>query len=283
MKIRTIQFGFVLTVFLFGFNATYADEKFGIKDYSLNYNESCYNELTEVDSFGVSCVIQKSLNQVYGSTSQFGRKPTIRSYSTSSDHLSTKFDTFYPLFSSSSIDGNNSTLFLQQGVTNWRDRSNTDRRDFRLGTVYRFSPNADSDKHSVGITTLLQSNLESAHETFVSRVDYSANWGSGSLVFHVPISDELTNSFGTQERALKGTELGLSFGLTDSLIFNFTRYRRQSQDDEDGWEDGSRMGLSWSYKNRFKFNTSIDDSPSLNSDEDEYSFWAEIEIPLGNH
>ena len=138
-----------------------------------------------------------------------------------------------------------SALFLQQGVSRWRDGHGSPRDDFRLGLVYRFRLPGGPDADILGLSLLQLHNAERQHEVLVPGIDYSGRWGSGSLRHFLPVTGWRPVRPGHEERALAGTEFEARLDLTTTLRVNATGYRWESGDGAGQWNDGVRLGFGW--------------------------------------
>ena len=144
-----------------------------------------------------------------------------------------------------------SALFLQQGVSRWRDGHDSLRNDFRLGLVYRFRLPGGLDEpygpdgDILGLSLLRLHNAERQHEVLVPGIDYSGRWGSGSLRHFLPVTGWRPVRPGHEERALAGTEFEARLDITTTLRVNATGYRRESGDRAGQWIDGVRLGFGW--------------------------------------
>ena len=146
----------------------------------------------------------------------------------------------------SAADGpSGSALFLQQGVTRWRDGSGSPRNDLRYGLVYRFRVSDRPDADILGLSVLQLHNAEQQHRVLVSGIDYSGRLGSGSLRHLSPATGWRSNRQGREERALGGTEFSTRLDLTSTLGMNATGYRRESGDGSGRRTDGLRLGFGW--------------------------------------
>ena len=121
-------------------------------------------------------------------------------------------------------------LFLQQGVTRWRDGEGFRRNDARLGAAWRFSLPDSLGGDVLGVQAVMQENLEHGHRRFVAGVDYMGRWGAGSLQRFVPATGWRPGRPGYEERPLGGSRLGLRLAATTTLSLDAALVRW----DEDG-------------------------------------------------
>ena len=137
-----------------------------------------------------------------------------------------------------------SALFLQQGLTRWRDGEGFRRNDARYGAAYRFALSDEPGADVLGFSTLLQENLERGHQRLATGLDYAGRWGSGWLQHFTPMTDWLPGRPGYEERPLGGTELGLRLDVTTTVSADAALARWE--DDGAGRESlESRFGLGW--------------------------------------
>ena len=135
-------------------------------------------------------------------------------------------------------------LFLQQGLTRWRDSEGFRRNDLRYGTAWRFALSDEPGADVLGFSTLLQENLERGHQRLATGLDYAGRWGSGWLQHFMPVTDWLPGRPGYEERPLGGTELGFRLDVTTTLSADAALARWE--DDGAGRESlESRFGLGW--------------------------------------
>ena len=135
-------------------------------------------------------------------------------------------------------------LFLQQGLTRWRDGEGLRRNDLRYGTAYRFALSDEPTADILGFSALLQENLERGHQRLATGLDYAGRWGSGWLQHFTPMTDWLPGRPGYEERPLGGTELGFRLDVTTTLSADAALARWE--DDGAGRESlESRFGLGW--------------------------------------
>ena len=101
-------------------------------------------------------------------------------------------DVVIPLAFTDKDQRTRSSLFLQQGITRWRDSQGDSRDDLRIGVAYRFRLTDKPDSDVVGLSAFSLHNAEWGHQVLTSRVDYAGRWGTGSL--HVfPACHELAS------------------------------------------------------------------------------------------
>ena len=123
-----------------------------------------------------------------------------------------------------------SALFLQQGVTRWQDNEGFTRTDIRQGIVYRLAlPKASAD--IVGIAAFVQENVEREHRRLTMSLDYAGRFGRGWMQHFVPASGWKLGRAGYEERAIGGTEIGASLGITSTLSMDIalTRWNHENE------------------------------------------------------
>lgn len=141
-------------------------------------------------------------------------------------------------------DAGTRALFLQQGITRWRDGEGLQRNDMRFGAAWRFSPSNEPGGDVFGLHAIMQENLERGHRRYVAGVDYMGRWGSGSLQQFVPATDWLPGSVGYEERAVGGTKLGLQLDATTTLSVD-TSFARWDEDRYGRPVTDGRVALDW--------------------------------------
>ena len=157
---------------------------------------------------------------------------------------SRNLDTVIPLqFSSDNAapEFGKTALFLQQGVTRWQDSSGFTRNDIRSGVVHRFAL-SDDGENILGISALYQENIERGHKRLVMTLDYAGHYGTGRLQHFVPASGWKPSRLGYEERAIGGTELGASLGITSTLSLDMT-LTRLDDESESARDIHGRVGL----------------------------------------
>ena len=135
----------------------------------------------------------------------------------------------------------NSAFFVQQGVTRWSDGHGFRRNDARYGAAWRF---ALSEADALGVSALMQENLERGHRRLVTGVDYEGRWGRGWAQHLLPTTGWQPGRTGYLERAVGGTRLGFGLDATSTLSLEASLSR---------WRDGGggkpaldgRLGAAW--------------------------------------
>ena len=138
-----------------------------------------------------------------------------------------------------------SALFLQQGLTRWWDASGALHNDLRQGLVYRFRLTDRTDSDVLGMSLLVQHNLELNHEVLVSGIDYTGRFGNAAFRYYHPLTGWRTNHLGRAEKALAGAEFETRIDLSTTLRMRATGYHRESEDGLRRWSEGVRMGIGW--------------------------------------
>lgn len=135
-------------------------------------------------------------------------------------------------------------VFLQQGVTRWRDARGLRRNDARFGAAYRFSLSHEPGGDILGVQAVMQENLERGHRRFVAGLDYAGRWGVGSLQQFVPATGWRPSRWGYEERPRGGTKLGLRLDATTTLSVE-TSVSRWDEDGAGRAVADGRVALGW--------------------------------------
>ena len=169
------------------------------------------------------------------------------SLSASGGGLSGDLDAVIPLNSFSSISGGTTTraVFLQNGLTRWKDEHGFQRNDMRFGVVHRIAMSERPDAGVFGTSVFFQENLEREHVRIVSGVNYLDRWGSGSLTWFMPATDWLPGRAGYEERALEGVELELRTDVTTTIGIRAAAGRWEDRNDTEDWITRGRLGIRW--------------------------------------
>ena len=134
-------------------------------------------------------------------------------------------------------------LFLQQGLTRWRDMDGFRRTDMRYGAAWRFTLSDGPDADVLGLSTVVQENVERGHRRLMTGLDYAGRWGGGWLQHFTPVTDWRPGRRGYEERPIGGTELGARLGLTTTISADAAVARWE--DDGSGSATETRLGLVW--------------------------------------
>ena len=135
-------------------------------------------------------------------------------------------------------------FFVQHGITRWRDREGALRNDLRSGLVSRFTV-GESAVNLVGVSALIQNNLERGHGRVVTGVDYTGIWGRGSFNLFIPTTGWRPGRRSMEERALAGSEFDVRLNVTTTISMQGAFGRWQATDGSKHWETSSRVGLNW--------------------------------------
>ena len=135
-------------------------------------------------------------------------------------------------------------VFLQQGVTRWRDKDGFRRNDARVGAAYRFSLSDEPGGDVIGVQAALQENVERGHRRVVAGLDYAGRWGAGSLQQFVPVTGWRPGRWGHMERPRGGTRLGLRLDATTTLALETSVSRWRGDGAGRAVTDG-RVALGW--------------------------------------
>ena len=169
------------------------------------------------------------------------------SLSASGGGLSGDLDAVIPLNSFSSISDGTTTraVFLQNGLTRWKDEHGFQRNDMRFGVVHRIAMSERPDAGVFGTSVFFQENLEREHVRIVSGVDYHDRWGSGSLTWFLPVTDWLPGRAGYEERALEGVELELRTDVTSTIELRAAAGQWKNEPESADWSTRGRLGIGW--------------------------------------
>lgn len=137
------------------------------------------------------------------------------------------------------VDHSQSALFLQQGITSWRDNDGTRRNDIRVGMVYRL-PVLEGD--ALGFSLFHQENLQRDHQRAVAGMDYAGRWGTAYVSAFEPTTGWRPGRTGYEERARSGTELGARLHLTTTVSADAAWARWEAVE---GHVENARVGLDW--------------------------------------
>ena len=287
---RFIQPILVLSAaFVFTFSPIKADASDWLLENSLNSAGSCGSAFEGALSSGTSCLLDSGLNLMLKksieSTDTFGKKVFGAHFQFFGDlsyqsgaGLQNDLDVVIPLAFTDEDQRKRSSLFLQQGITRWRDAEGESRDDLRIGVAYRFRLTDKPDSDVVGLSAFSLHNAEWGHQVLASRADYAGRWGTGSFTYFLPGTDWRPTDFGFEERALEGMELALNFKLTTTISTNLTAYRWQAEDGSDEWSDGARVGVDWRPHSWLSFSATQD---GVGGGKDTSSFLAKVSIPIG--
>ena len=169
-------------------------------------------------------------------------------FSASDGGVSGSLDAVIPLnfFTSPSGDRVTRALFLQNGLTRWRDEQGFQRNDMRFGVVHRM---VMSDEHLdsgvFGASVFFQENLERGHARIVTGLDYTDRWGTGSLSYFMPVTDWRSGRLGFEERALKGLDFEVRTAATRTIELRAAARHWESRDGSGDWGTRGRLGARW--------------------------------------
>ena len=171
------------------------------------------------------------------------------SWSPFGEGLSGNLDAVLPLAFLSGADAieageETRAVFLQQGVTRWRDARGFRRNDARFGAAYRFSLSHEPGGDILGVQAVVQENLERGHRRFVAGLDYAGRWGVSSLQQFVPATGWRPGRRGYEERPRGGTKLGLRLDATTTLSVETSLARWDEDGTGQSVTDG-RVALGW--------------------------------------
>ena len=250
---------------------------------------SCGTAIDGTLSSGTSCLLDGGVNLLLkksmDSANEFGKKAfgeDFRFFGDLSYQSGTGFvndlDVVIPLAFTDKDRRTRSSLFLQQGVTRWRDSEGDSRDDMRIGVAYRFKLTDKQDSDVVGMSAFSLYSVEWGHQVLASRVDYAGRWGTGSLTYFLPATSWLSTDPGYEERALEGVEIGVNLKLTTTVRANLTAYRWEAEDGSDEWDEGARLGLDWRPHPWLNLSAGYD---RIGRRKDSSSFLAKVSVPIG--
>ena len=214
---------------------------------------------------------------LFGSHFQIERRLDL---SPSGGGISGDLDAVIPVNSFTSVSGEMVTraLFLQNGLSRWRDEHGHQRNDVRLGMVHRIATSKRRDAGVFGTSVFFQENLERGTGRIVTGFDYSEGRGNGSLSYFMPVTDWRTGRFGYEERALKGLEFELRSDATSTIKLDAAVGRWESKDDSGDWLTRGRLGVRWQPHPWFGLRGSWDD---IGTTGDSLGLHVVIELPFG--
>ncbi len=256
---------------------------------SLTPAGSCGAAIDGTLSSGTSCLLDGGVNLLLkksmDSANELGKKAfgeNFRFFGDLSYQSGTGFvndlDVVIPLAFTDKDHRTRSSLFLQQGITRWRDSEGDSRDDLRIGMAYRFRLTDEPDSGVFGMSAFSLHSADWGHQVLASRVDYAGRWGTGSLTYFLPATNWRSTDPGYEERALEGVELGLNLKLTTTLRANLTTYRWQAEDGSDEWDEGARLGLDWRPHPWLNLSAGYD---GIGRRKDSSSFLAKVSVPIG--
>ena len=196
--------------------------------------------------------------------------------------FSGELDAVIPLHSwSGGIDGiGTGSLFMQQGITRYKDSTGMSRHDLRFGLVRRFSLPGNPGGDIVGLSALLQNNMEYGHGRLVTGIDYNGSWGRGAFQYFRPTTDwkNSLHYHNRQERPLEGAELSLDLSPTDTLDLTVAMTRWDQADNTELWATGARLGLRWKPHDWISLGTSWENS---GTGRDGHALQLSVSVPIG--
>ena len=130
-------------------------------------------------------------------------------------------------------------LFVQPGVTTYRDGDGARRNDLSLGMGWRV-PVGEADV--TGLSVLFQESAERGHGRLALGADYAGRWGTGHVTRYVPVTGWRPGRPGFEERARGGAELGARLTVTSTLSATAAVGRWETAD---GHDRTARLGADW--------------------------------------
>ena len=256
---------------------------------SLTAAGSCGTAIDGTLSSGTSCLLDGGVNLLLkksmDSADEYGKKAFGEKFQFFGDlsyQSGTGFvndlDVVIPLAFTDKNQWTRSSLFLQQGITRWRDSEGDSRDDFRFGVAYRFRLKDETDADVVGMSAFSLHSADWGHQVLASRLDYAGRWGTGSLTYFLPATSWRPTDPGYEERALEGVEFGLNLKLTTTVRANLTAYRWQAEDGSGEWDEGARLGVDWRPHPWLNLSAGYD---GVGSRKDSSSFLAKVSVPIG--
>lgn len=169
-------------------------------------------------------------------------------FSASGGGISGGLDAVIPLNFFTAVSGDRVTraLFLQNGVTRWRDGQGFQRNDMRFGVVHRMAmSDAHLDGGVFGAWVFFQENLEREHARVVTGLDYTDRWGTGSLRYFMPITDWRSGRLGFKERALEGVEFEVGTAATRTVMLSAAAGHWENRNGSGDWGTRGRLRIGW--------------------------------------
>ena len=195
---------------------------------SLTAAGSCGTAIDGTLSSGTSCLLDGGVNLLLkksmDSADEYGKKAFGEKFQFFGDlsyQSGTGFvndlDVVIPLAFTDKNQWTRSSLFLQQGITRWRDSEGDSRDDFRFGVAYRFRLKDETDADVVGMSAFSLHSADWGHQVLASRLDYAGRWGTGSLTYFLPATE--LASHGTR---IRGARPGRLSGVRSELKLTTT-------------------------------------------------------------
>lgn len=169
---------------------------------SLTAAGSCGTAIDGTLSSGTSCLLDGGVNLLLkksmDSANEFGKEAFGENFQFFGDlsyQSGTGFvndlDVVIPLAFTDKDRQAHSSLFLQKGITRWRDSEGDTRDDLRIGVAYRFRITDKPDSDVMGMSAFSLHSAEWGHQVLASRLDYAGRWGTGSLTYFLPATNWL--------------------------------------------------------------------------------------------
>lgn len=257
------------------------------------------DSLDELASESSRCVVGSMLNKMIDKATGFANEGAQArfndnfriinqlNYSSADDQLRGDLDVIVPL-SFSGIgrsalvsDQKPNALFLQHGVTTWKDSHSLRRNDLRFGVVRRFAVSERPDSGILGVSAFLQQNLERGHKRVVTGVDYISKLGVSSFNYFRPVTGWRQGRPEYEERPMEGMELSFSMDLTTAINLETAvgRWENRNWSNLDRWKTGGRIGLKFKPHTWLDFGVSYNEFGSGSDDSIAYSMT--FSRPLG--
>ncbi len=255
---------------------------------------ACENSINDNMGNSLGCLwdslVVQLLNESSGPLTAYGQRIFGNRFSFSSEvsssHISGRsgirgsIDIVFP-FASETADlgslADNSSLFLQQGLTRWQDDSGNIRHDVRHGLVKRIRIFDEANGGALGFGIFHVRNAEYGHEVLAASADYLGRWGTSSLQYFLPTTEWRRVGRGLEERALESLEFGARLRATTTLDLGATGFRSRASTGRDDWDTGLRLDGEWRPHPYLALSTSHE----LGRHSPASSFQLRLSIPLG--
>lgn len=203
-------------------------------------------------------------------------------FSTTGQGFSGELDAVIPLNSFTSISGDRETraVFLQNGLSQWRDEHGFQRNDLRFGVVHRIAVSEQPGAGIFGASLFFQENLERGHARIVPGLDYSYRWGSGALRYFMPVTGWRDGRLGYEERALEGVEFNFRSDLTRTVELEAATGQWESKDGSGDWNIRGRFGVRWQPHLWFALRGSWD---IVGTADDSWELHLMVSVPFGGN
>ena len=257
------------------------------------------DSLGEVASASSRCVMGSVINRMIDRATGFANEGAQErfnenfriinrlNYSSTDDQLRGDLDVIVPLSfsgiggSALELDQKPNALFLQHGVTTWKDSHSLRRNDLRFGVVRRFAVSERPDAGIFGVSAFIQQNLERGHKRVVTGIDYTGKLGVSSFNYFRPVTAWRPGRPEYEERPMEGMELSFNMDLTTAINLETAvgRWENRNWSNLDRWKTGGRIGLKFKPHTWLQFGVSYNEFGSGSNDSMAYSMT--FSRPLG--